>query len=409
MRLLIVLAWRNLWRNKRRSILTLLAIVFATFLSISMRGFQKGVYELSIKTAVETFPGYLQIQAKGFLDNNSVKHNFKLTEKIRSELENVKSITGYAGRVQAAGLISYEKSSQGTAIIGISPEQEKKVSKLLDKIDQGKFFESDSTLEIVLGSTLMEKLNAKINENVVLLAQGVDGSMGNLKFKITGTVKMGVPELDAMAAFIPLSTAQELVSLYGRVNVAAISVNGLKNVAEVEKTLEEKITDEKLSILSWNNVIPDLKQSIDLDNISGIFMLIILVIIVTFGILNTILMSVTERFNEFGVSLAVGMPNYKLAITIVLETLFIILLGLILGNVFGYFLISYLHYNPIIITGEFAEMYELYGFVPKIQTSLNLSTFINPTIVIFLTSLICSIYPVTKVYKLEALKGIRYT
>lgn len=409
MKLLIKLAWRNIWRNKRRSVLTLLAIIFATFLSISTRGIQKGIYELSIKTAVENFPGYLQIQADGFLDNNSIKHNFKFSQKIKEDLKSIKEITGYAVRVQAAGLISYKNNSQGTAILGISPKLEKNVSKILEKIDNGTFFDSDTSLEIVLGSTLLEKLNAEIGENVVLLAQGFDGSMGNLKFKITGTVKMGVPELDAMAAFIPLTTAQDLVSLYGRINVAAIALEDLEKVNKVEETLEKKINDERLAILPWNNVIPDLKQSIDLDNISGIFMLIILVIIVTFGILNTILMSVTERFNEFGVSLAVGMPNAKLALTIVFETLFIIFVGLILGNILGYVLVSYLHTNPMIISGEYAEMYELYGFVPKIQTSMNLTTFTNPTIIIFITSILSSLYPILRVYRLEALKGIRYT
>ena len=409
MKLLLKLAWRNIWRNKRRSVLTLLAIVFAVFLSITMRGIQKGIYELSIKTALDTFPGYLQLQAEGFKENNSIKHNFKLTNKIKNDLENIKQISGYAERVQAAGLISYKENSQGTAILGVSPELEKNVSTLLEKINQGRFFDSDTSLEIVLGSTLLEKLNATVGENVVLLAQGFDGSMGNLKFKIIGTVKLGVPELDAMAAFIPLTTAQELVSLYNRINVAAIKIDDLKNVNSVEKTLEEKITDEKIAILPWNNVVPDLKQSIDLDNISGIFMLIILVIIVSFGILNTILMSVTERFNEFGVCLAVGMPNSKLVLTIIFETLLIIFVGLLIGNVFSYGLVSYLNSNPVIISGEYAEMYELYGFVPKIQPSLNISTFINPTIVILLTSLVTAIYPITKVIKLEALKGIRYT
>lgn len=409
MKLILKLAWRNIWRNRRRSLLTLLAITFATFLSITMRGVQKGMYDLTIKTAVETFPGYIQIQSDGFQENNALKHNYRLTPQIEERLSKIEHVKGFAPRIISAGLISYKTNSQGTAILGVAPDREKEVSKIIEKVNEGNFFQSDTSLEIVLGSVLLEKLNAQIGENVVLLAQGFDGSMGNLKFKIIGTVKLGVPELDGMAAFIPLQTAQELVSLYNRVQVTAISIDELSQLEDVKEQLDEAIEDEKLAILSWHNVIPDLKQSIELDNISGIFFLAILIIIVTFGILNTVLMSVTERFNEFGVSLAVGMPNLKLSTVIIIETFFIVVLGLIFGNLIGYGIVSYLYYNPYLFTGDMAQMYEMYGFVPKLQTELSLPVFLNSSLIILIISLVAAIYPVYKVLKLEALKGIRYT
>ena len=211
-----------------------------------------------------------------------------------------------------------------------------------------------------------------------------------------------------MGVFMGLKTAQYLLSMYNRINVVAISLPGLSNIDEVKYDLSGKLKND-LTVLSWDEVIPDLKQSIQIDNVSGILFLGILIIIVAFGILNTVLMSVTERFKKFGVSLSIGMPQEKLVAVVFFETIFITIVGLLIGNLIGWGINYYFVLHPITFGGEFGSIYEEYGFLPQLESSLNISIFINSTLSILAISFIAVLYPLYKVYKLEPLKGIRYT
>ncbi len=407
--MLAKLSWRNIWRNKRRSILTLFAIVFATMVSVAMRGFQKGTYAVNIKYAARLFSGYLQIQKNGFQENPSLRKSFYVTNSLKKILNSTPELLGYAPRITGNGLISFKNSSQGAFIIGVSPKDEKNTSTFMKRIKEGKFFKSKNSYDIVVGFKLLKNLKAKIGDTVVVLAQGFDGSMGNLKFKIIGTARFGNPQLDGMAVFMGRDAADELLAMYGRVTMIAINLKSLNDIPDAKEYLAQNLPDKSLKVLDWSEVMPDMKQSIELDNIGGILDLAILIIIVAFGILNTVLMSVTERFKEFGISLSIGMPNEKLVLIVLIETGFLALLGILIGDILAYGVNYYFMVNPIHFGAEMKKLYEIYGFLPVMQSTLKFSIFFNSSLIILIASVIAAIYPAYKVYKLEPLKGIRYT
>ena len=409
MKLLFKLGWRNIWRNKRRSLLTLAAITFATLMAVVMRGMQLGTYAVNIKNSVEIFSGYLQIQKAGYQQNPSLNKCFRLNDEITNALESTEDITSYAPRVNADGLISYKDVSLGTAIFGIDPEKEKTTTHILEKIKDGKFFDSASSYDIVVGYKLLKNLKAKIGDEVVILSQGYDGSLGNLKFKIVGTFKVGIQEFDQMGVFMGLNAAQDLLALYGNIHAVAIEIDNINMVQDIKEELNEKISNEKIAALSWDEVTPDLKQMIEMDNASGIIMLFVLILIVTFGILNTVLMSITERFNEFGVTLSIGMPQLKLVWLVLLETIFLTTLGIVLGDIIGWGVNYYVIHNPIQFAGEYADMWAEYGFMPIMISSIAPGIFINVSLAILIVSVLACLYPLIKVFRLEPLKGIRYT
>lgn len=378
-------------------------------IAIAMRGVQLGTYDVNIKYSVNLFSGYMQIQKEGYQKNPSLSKNFKFSEEMESSLNQDKDIVAYTKRILGNGLISFKENSQGAMIVGVEPSTESKTTTFMTKVKEGKFFETDDALEIVVGQTLLENLNTKIGDEVVVLAQGVDGSLGNLKFKIVGAVKFGLPEMDQMAVFMGLADAQELFAMYGRISVVAIKYKALDDLEDSRVELQKKINTPNLAVLDWMEVSPELKEGIDLDNASGIIMLGILMFIVAFGILNTVLMSVTERFKEFGISLSIGMPQYKLVIVILLETILLTIIGIIIGNILGYIINAYLVANPIQFSSEVSALYEEYGWLPRMESSLKPSLFFNTSLSILIISLIAAIYPAYKVLKLEPLKGIRYT
>lgn len=409
MNLLFKLAWRNIWRNKRRLFLTLSAIAFAAFATIAMRGLQLGTYDLNINNVVKLYSGYMQIQRTGYQKKPSLRLNFSPDSSLYRDIKSNPRIKGYSPRVYAEGLVSYKDNSFGTAIFGLDPELEKNVTTLTDRIKTGRFFSTDTSSEIVLGYKLLENLKANIGDEIVLLTQGFDGSLGNMKFKITGTVQLGASEMDAMTVFIGLRRAQDLLALQGKIHAVALNLNDLNDIEPVKNKLGSSLKSKNISVLSWDEVMPEFKQSIELDNISGILYLFMLIIIVAFGILNTVLMSVVERFNEFGITLSIGMPQLKLVFLVFIETFFIAVMGLILGNIIGWGINYYLLVNPVEFGSELAKIYEEYGFLPVMISSLQPGIFINTTLSILAVSVAASFYPAYKVFRLEPMKGIRYT
>ncbi|NOX36266.1 MAG: ABC transporter permease [Calditrichaeota bacterium] len=402
------ISWRNLWRNRRRTVVTLLAIVFATFLFVFTRGMQFGTYAATIRMTAEQFSGYLQIQHPEYLDNPGLHKSFRLTTGLIDLLKQLPAVTGFAPRLYAEGLAGLKNNSVGLTLMGIDPEHEKTVTQLHTKVRKGRFLASDSSQEVVVGETLLKNLGGKLGDQIVVLSQGFDGSLGNMKFTIVGVIKTGSAELDQYTAIMGLKDLQELLTMDNRIHAIVINLRQLRDLPETRQQLQQMLPPE-LTVRSWDEVVPDLKQSIELDNIGGLLFLIILVIVVAFGILNTLLMSVTERFREFGVLLSLGLSNLRLAQIVFLESLYLTIMGIAIGLLLGYAANYYVVLHPIPLGEELATISQEYGFAPKIYSTVEARIFIQSFQYIFLIALLATLYPIYKVMELEPLKGIRYT
>ncbi len=412
MKLLVKLAWRNIWRNKRRSLLTMGAIFFAAFLTIVIVGMQDGTWEHSVRTSASMMSGFLQIQREGYQDNPSLQLMFPFDEKLENILQNDPEVTGYAPRVYADGLITFGDNSYGAAIFGIDPDMEPTISRFHERVVEGRFISSEETDLIVIGERLMRNLQVSIGDTVVIIAQGADGSMGNMKYCIGGALRFGAEEIDMMTVLMHIEEVQELVVMYGNVNVVAIGIDDLRAVHTVRNRLQHSIEHagvELLSVLTWEEVMPDLKEAMEFDKIGGWLFYLLLVIIVAFGILNTLMMSITERFREFGIILSIGMKQRTLVSLVALETVMLVFVGLIAANIAGYGVNFYFYHNPIELGGEFADVYAYYGIEPIMAWVKYFSININTSLMILVVSFFVALFPVFKVLRLEPLKGIRYT
>ncbi len=409
MKILLKLAWRNIWRNWRRSLITLIAIIFAIVLSVVMRGIQLGTYEFNIKTSIELFTGYLQLQLQGYNDNPSLHRTFKPDSSIIKELIDIPQIKGFSPRIYSGGLINSKSNSTGAIIFAIDPVNESKVSSFHTKIKDGEFIAPDNTFDIVVGKRMLKNLNVNIGDTVVILTSGYDGSMGNYKFRICGAFSMGYSDFDGIAVFMHIKGADELLSMNGRISSIAIALNNLRDIPIVKEKLNNKFKISGYEALDWKNLMPDLKQLMELDDISAVIYLAILMLVVAFGILNTLLMSVTERFREFGVLLAIGIKHQQLILILILEVFLMTLIGIIVGTGLSYLINYYVYLNPINLSGDFAKIYEEFGFIPQIHSTMDISIFLSTIYSIIIITAISTIYPAYRVMKLEALKGIRYT
>jgi ABC-type lipoprotein release transport system permease subunit len=212
-----------------------------------------------------------------------------------------------------------------------------------------------------------------------------------------------------MAVFGGIGALQDLLSIGDRISVVALSMYELGQEEDVTERWNSQMDTSRVRALGWEEVMPDFKQSIEFDNVSGLFFLGILVVVVAFGILNTVLMSVTERFREFGIMLSMGMPQVQLAVVVFFETLFIALIGVIIGDILAYGVNSYFLTHPIEFGAEYEKMMEEYGWLPVMRSTVRISSFLNTTLTILGISLVAALYPLYRVLHLEPLKGIRYT
>lgn len=413
--MLIRLAWRSLWRNWRRSLIAMSAVIFAIMLSIIQRGMQYGTYAETIRTAVRASTGYLQIQKEGYNKNPTLQRSFVMTLQIETALRDSPSIDGSSPRIEADALLSYRDQSFGAMIMGVAPKSENEVTDFPEKIRSGRFLSADSAgsdnmaAEIVVGDKLLQNLGARVGDSVVVLAHGYDGLLGNMFAKIVGTFRTGSNEFDRMGVFMNISDLQSFLSMGNRINAVAVSVRNPNYLENAAYSLNRVLKPQGLVALTWQDLLPQLKQMIDLDNSSGVLYIIILLFVVGFGILNTVLMSITERFREYGVMLSLGMSQERLVEAVALEVFFMLVIGFIIGNGIGAAVNSYWVSHPIVLGGDLAKLYEEYGFAPVLVSSLSSKVFLDSSLTIFGISMVSAVYPLWRVLRLEPLKGIRHT
>lgn len=409
MRMLLALAWRNVWRNRRRSIITMLAIVFATLLTVAMRGMQLGSYETSITYSTQMLSGSMQMQPTGWQSAPTLQKSLRWSDAFADTLAAVPGISGAAPRIRADGLVCFREKSLGAAIHGIDPVRERTVTSLHTRVRTGSFPAPGSAIDAAAGITLLENLGANVGDTLVLLAQGFDGVLGNIHLRVAGALRTGAPDIDGGALFMPLATLQDMLGMEGRVNYVALSVARVGDIAEARDALAARVDTTGRGVRTWDDIMPEFTQMIELDNVSGIFYLCMLIVVVAFGVLNTVLMSVTERFREFGMLLAMGMPHHLLARTVLVEVLVITGLGLVAGNLAAWGVTSYMAAHPIVFGGEFAKFYEMYGFAPQLNTIVDAGSFVFATLSVLGISLVAVIWPIARVWRLSPLGGIRYT
>jgi putative ABC transport system permease protein len=326
------LAWRNLWRHKRRTWLTATAMIFSNVLLVFMISLQFGSYDMMINNTLQSFSGHFQIQKNGYNDNPKLRLSIKSIQSLATEMRRIMPQTRVAARAAAFTLASSEQRSFGIQVIGVQPEFEAGVSTLPGLVKQGSFLEDPYAAEIVIGAVMARNLKVGIGDEITLLSSGRDGSFAAGVLTVTGIYESGSQQMDRSFAEIPLGYFQEMFAMGNHGNSIAVAVDSLDQVTPELVNAQQVISGRNgLLALGWTELHPGLKQAIQADLSSAWFMYGVLIILVAFSVLNTQLMSVLERTREFGVITALGIKPRKLVSLVMLETFLMSLIGLIIG------------------------------------------------------------------------------
>ena len=405
---LLRLAWRNLWRNKRRTWLTVSAIAFVTVLMVFLITLQLGSYDLMIDSSLRIFTGQMQVQRDGYLEKRQIRTVIPdaqaLAERLRANPALAK--IGVAVRAQGFALASSANRSFGVQVVGSEPEFEPKVSTIPHLIKSGRWLNGLSVQEAVLGSALAQNLRIQVGDELTLFGAVMDGSVAVTVLPVVGIFESGMRDLDRVTVEVPLATFQEVFGLGRNAHAIVFLAPDLKYLPALHAEVERQMTaTPTLVVLDWERLIPGLKQLTQADWTTGWFMYIALIAVVTFSILNTFIMSVLERTREFGIMLALGTTPLRIGSLVFIETAFLALLGLGIGVALGLVIAAILSVVGFTYPGlkELMGQYGLPGLIyPKLSAT---SVLLGPAVILTFI-LVAALYPALRIRKLEAVEAI---
>ena len=406
--MILKIAWRNIWRNQKRTLITTLSISGALFLIILMRSMQFGFYDNIINTIVQSYSGYVQIHANGYWDKQSVNNSMEVDKKLLNEINSIDGINNIAKRLQTFSLVSKGEKSKGAIINGIEVEKEQLITDWDKKIVEGSssFKKSD---QLILSKGIAEYFNVEIGDTLVLFGQGYQGMMAAGKYVAEGIIDLANPKLNEMAIFMDIKSAQEYISSENIATHLIIDKEQYYDEEKIAKDIANTISND-YEVMIWKEILPELDQMITADNAGGLIMAFILYVVVCFGMFGTVLMMTEERMYEFGVLLSIGMGKIKLYLIILLETIMLSSIGVIIGILTTRPISHYFNKNPIHMDdfGEgLADALGEFGFDPIIPFSINWDIPISHAIFIFCISLLISIYPAIKILSLNPIKAMK--
>ena len=399
------LAWRNLWRNKRRSMITIASIAFAVFFACLMMSMQLGSYSKMIENAVSFQTGYLQVQDSAYWQEKTLDNTFVSGDSLLSEIEKPEGISIVVPRLQSFALASYRSQTKGVMVIGMDPEREDRMTRAKSKLVRGTYLDRDDK-GVLVSEGLASYLGVDAGDTLVMISQGYHGINAAGKYAIQGIVKFPSPEMNNQLVYMPLAEAQWFYGAENRLTALALMVEEPEQVAQVSQQLRASLPAQ-FEVMNWREMMPELVQSIELDYVSGMIMLYILYVVIGFGIFGTFLMMTNERRYEFGILISIGMQRLRLQWVMLSEIVLMGLIGVVVGILMSSPLIFYFHANPILMTGEYAELYAQFGMEPVLPFSIDPSIFFRQAIVVFIMAMIIGIYPVIAIQKLDPATAMR--
>jgi ABC-type lipoprotein release transport system permease subunit len=397
---IIKLAWRNLWRNKRRTLITISSICFGLVLAIVFIGLGDGTYGTMIDSAARLGSGHITLENPGYRKSLLTRLTLRSIDEAVKRFETIQEIEGWAPRILGQAMLSTSYGSVGAAFIGVNPEQEKETTLFIDKVIEGTYLKDSEGRGTLIGKKMAARLKVSIGSKMVITANNLNGEIAGELLRVVGIFETGSEMIDGYIFQIPLNRARKLLGMnQEEVTQLAIFLENQRDTEHVIEKLKKSLSDlEKVAVLSWREIMPELASYVDLDGASNYILQIIIFTIIAAGILNTILMSVMERQFEFGVLLSLGMNPLNLLFLILAESALLGLLGVTVGSALGLACNHYFTVEGVDMTLFTREGIDISGVAldPVLHSNLYPDHLIIITVLVFLMTIVVGIYPAVK-------------
>jgi putative ABC transport system permease protein len=404
--MLISIAWRNIWRNKLRSLVVILAVTLGLFGTLFIIALSNGMVEQKISETVHNEISHIQIHDPQFIQDNSLKYPVANAENIVREAASIQGVQAVCSRIKTTAMASTANTGTGIIVNGIDPASEKQVTNLYQFVTDGNYFEKESrTPQILISQKLANKLKAKSGSKIVMTIQNTEGDLVYGLFRVTGIYKTSNGMFDEPNVFVQKNDLCSLTGFdpKGATEIAVLMQNTEMTGHAVEQL---KAIAPGMAVMSWDILEPTLKMMSTVMKQYSYFLLGIILAAMAFGIVNTMLMSILERTRELGMLMSVGMNRRKIFIMIMMETIFLAVVGTIAGVAASAVTISLTSKHGINFAA-WSEGFESLGYSALVYPMIYNSIYYGLGIMVIITAILASIYPARKALRMNPAEAVR--
>ncbi len=400
------IAWRNVWRNKMRSIIMISAITLGLFAGVFVMAFMQGLVDARIDSATRTELAHLQIHAPEFLVNNNIALQISNAAELTNEIEALDSVAAASRRLIAEPFIMAAHGTGGGKLIGVEPEQEKDVTDIRKHIIDGAYLEHESRMPpVVVGQKLAKKLWLKVGTRINVQMVDQNGDLSIKGYRVSGIYRTNNTSYDESTLFAKYSDLQAQLGLNkNTAHEIAVRLHNGDLAPAVKPSIERMAGGNEVK--TWKELSPEMSMLTDSMNQYMYIFILIILLALCFGIINTMLMAVLERIKEIGMLMAVGMNKRRIFSMIILESVMLTIVGGIFGMLIGTGITKIFETHPINLS-MFSEGLEGYGFASQVYTSLRTETLVIITFLVIITGVLSAIWPARKALKLNPAEATR--
>lgn len=404
--MLFKIAWRNIWRNRRRTTITVASITFAVLFSTFMEAIQKGAWDNLIANVVNFYYGYAQVHQQGYWEEQSLDKVFALDTALTGLDQQSANIAAVIPRIESFALASTGEQTTGVLLVGIDPAREQRMTGLNERLTAGQYLSVNDTA-VLIAAGVAERLSLGLNDTIILISQGYRGVNSAGKYPVKGIVEFGSPELNKQLVYLPLPEAQWFYGAEGMVTSLALAIHQPEKLNRTMQELRSTLDTSLYEIMDWKALLPDLVEAKRLDSGGNVIVYFILYMIIAFGILGTILMMTKERSYEMGVLVAIGMKRWQLGSVIWLEVVLMGLLGALLGILLSWPLVAYFHVHPLEFAGDYSATMEQFGFEAIFPAAYRWIIFAQQALIVIIITVVLGLYPMWKIHRLQPIQAMR--
>lgn len=405
MPLLVTLAWRNLWRHVRRTLLILFALALGVWSMVTLAALTRGSMEQQLTSAFANLIGHVQIHLPGYRDDPVIDHRFDEPSGALLAALDSPDILAWAARVRVPAVVSSEQESAGITLVGIDPARERDLSFLTKAVQGGRQLTDVNDPGIVIGRKLADRLETALGRRVVLLSQDRANKIADRGFRVIGIFDTEPDGIETSYVFIGLAQAQKLLGIPGTISEIGLITPDRNRLDAVLERL--RAAAPELDVQPWTQIEPTLKLTESVTDVILMIWYVIVFVAMSFGLVNTLLMAVFERTREFGLFQALGMPPRQILGQVLVESLFLLAVGLALGNLLAFATLAATADG--IDLSAFAKGFEMIGVSPMLYPMLTLDDALFANLLVFVLGLAASLYPAWRAARYVPVEAITRT
>jgi len=397
------LAWRNLWRNYRRTLIMLLTIALGVWSMIFMSALMRGMIDEIVRNGLETLPGEVQIHAHAYRRDPSVVNSIAMPSGILLQALNEPPVIAWAGRVRVPAVISSERDSRGVTLLGVDPVAEIALGSAPDNIIEGRFLEGIDDKGVVIGASLARRLETSLGKRIVIMSQNPNNDVADRGARIVGIYKSRLPGTEDIFVYAGRAVIQKMLGIGSAVSEIAATADNYRAVQDWYPAIASA-AGEQVEVLSWIELDTYLSTMLAVQDGFALVFMVVVFLALSFGLVNTLVMAVFERVREIGLMLALGMKPGLILGQILLESLYLLCVGLGIGNIAAFLSIKSLE-SGIDISGV-AQGMEMMNMSPVLYPALRAEDMLMSTGVVIILGLVASLLPAWKASQLDPVKAL---